>query len=62
MKLTKKRKQIVSALFLAITAPSQSKANKCVKIAQDLCCGETEENIEACKRLAVACVGKGIAP
>lgn len=49
MKMTTKQKRLVGALFLAITAPNETKTAECVRLAETLAVGMSEKAIEKCK-------------
>jgi len=44
---------LTQALFLAITAPTDKKANQAIKLANELSIGLTEYEIELCKENAL---------
>jgi hypothetical protein len=44
---------LTKALFLAITAPTDKKANHAIKLANELSIGLTEYEIELCKENAL---------
>ena len=54
--LQSNKEALVLALQLAITAPTLEKSRECAKHAEALSAGMTEEEIEACKALALAAV------
>ena len=51
--LEKQQAMLVNALALAITAPSDSKAQQATQIAIQLTQGLTEQQIELCKKAAL---------
>jgi len=53
-KLQNDKEALVLALQLAITAKTPESSRDCVKKAQALSAGMTDEEIEACKALAIA--------
>lgn len=53
-KLQSDKEALVLALQLAITAPTLAQSRDCVKQAEALSAGMTEEEVEACKALAIA--------
>ena len=52
--LEKQQAMLVNALALAITAPSDSKAQQATQIALQLTQGLTEKQVEICKKAALA--------
>ena len=44
---------LTQALFLAITAPTDKKANQAIKLANDLANGLAEHEVELCKENAL---------
>ncbi len=44
---------LTKALFLAITAPTDKKANQAIKLANDLANGLAEHEVELCKENAL---------
>jgi hypothetical protein len=48
---------LVNALALAITAPSDSKAQQATQIAIQLTQGLTEQQVELCKKAALVLIG-----
>ena len=51
--LEKQQAMLVNALALAITAPSDSKAQQATQIAIQLTQGLTEQQVELCKKAAL---------
>ena len=51
--LEKQQAMLVNALALAITAPSDSKAQQATQIAIQLTQGLTEQQVEICKKAAL---------
>ena len=54
--LEKQQAMLVNALALAITAPSDSKAQQATQIALQLTQGLTEQQVELCKKAALVIV------
>jgi hypothetical protein len=52
--LEKQQAMLVNALALAITAPSDSKAQQATQIALQLTQGLTEKQVDICKKAALA--------
>lgn len=55
--LEKQQAMLVNALALAITAPSDSKAQQATQIALQLTQGLTEKQVELCKKAALVLIG-----
>ena len=54
--LEKQQAMLVNALALAITAPSDSKAQQATQIALQLTQGLTDQQVELCKKAALVIV------
>lgn len=55
--LEKQQAMLVNALALAITAPSDSKAQQATQIAIQLTQGLTDKQVELCKKAALVLIG-----
>ena len=53
-KLQSDKEALVLALTLAITAPTEAMAQQCIRHADALAAGLSEQEVEACKALAQA--------
>ena len=51
-KLQSDKEALVMALTLAITAPTEAKAQQCIRLADTLAAGLSKQEVEACKTLA----------
>jgi hypothetical protein len=54
--MTRKEELFTLALTLAITAPTDEKADDCTALAENIAAGLTEDQIEACKAEALRIV------
>lgn len=54
--MTRKEELLTLALSLAITAPTDEKADDCAALAESIAAGLTEDQIEACKAEALRIV------